>query len=101
MKYYTIGDEDAVLGFAMVGVDGVAVSSKAEAESAFNTALADSEVGILIITERIAELLRHLVDQYLFKHRFPLIVEIPDRQGRVTGKPGIREMVNSAIGISL
>ena len=101
MKYFAIGDEDAVLGFGMVGVDGLAVESKAEAESAFSAALEDADVGIVIITERVADMLRSIVDQYLFKNRFPLIVEIPDRQGRVAGKPGIRDTVNAAIGINL
>jgi vacuolar-type H+-ATPase subunit F/Vma7 len=32
---------------------------------------------------------------------FPLIVEIPDRHGRMTARPGIREMVNAAIGIKI
>ena len=101
MKYYVIGDEDAVLGFGMVGVAGAVVSNESEAEQAFNTALGDADVGIIIITERIAELIRSLVDQFQFKRRFPLIVEIADRLGRVTGKPGIRESVNAAIGIRL
>jgi vacuolar-type H+-ATPase subunit F/Vma7 len=41
------------------------------------------------------------VDRYLFTEMFPLIVEIPDRKGPLAGKPGIREMVNIAIGIKL
>ena len=101
MKYFIIGDEDAVLGFGMVGVQGQTAGNPDEAEGAFKTALKDKEVGIIIITERIAELIRPLVDRYIFTQTFPLIVEIPDRRGRITGKPGIREMVNEAIGIKL
>jgi len=41
------------------------------------------------------------VDSYLFSEQFPLIVEIPDRKGRLEGRPGLREMVNEAIGIKL
>jgi len=101
MKYYIIGDEDAVLGFGMVGVQGKVVQNQEEAESAFRHALEDSEVGIIIITERAAQLIRTTVDRYLFRERFPLIVEIPDRLGPVSGRVGIREMVNAAIGIKL
>jgi V/A-type H+-transporting ATPase subunit F len=101
MKYYIIGDEDAVLGFGMVGVQGKVVQSQGEAESAFRHVLEDSEVGIIIITERVAQLIRTAVDRYLFRERFPLIVEIPDRLGPVSGRVGIREMVNAAIGIKL
>lgn len=101
MNYFIIGDEDAVLGFGMVGVSGKTASSPEEAETAFKTALKDEETGIIIITERIADLIRPLVDKYIFTRKFPLIVEIPDREGKLTGKPGIREMVNEAIGIKL
>ncbi len=101
MKYTIIGDEDAVLGFGMVGVKGKIVESPEEAEEAFKASLEDRDVGIVIITERIAELIRPLVDRFIFTRTFPLIVEIPDRKGRIAGKPGIREMVNEAIGIKL
>jgi V/A-type H+-transporting ATPase subunit F len=57
MKYFMIGDEDAVLGFGMVGVQGRTVHSPTEAEAAFQDALGDHDVGIVIITERIAELI--------------------------------------------
>ena len=101
MKYFVIGDEDTVLGFGMVGVKGAVVRNRDGASDAFREALADSDIGIIIITERIAELIRPLVDRFLFTEKFPLIVEIPDREGPVSGRPGIQEMVNTAIGIKL
>lgn len=101
MNYFVIGDEDAVLGFGMVGVKGRAVRSATEAEAAFKLALEEREVGIVIITERIAELIRPLVDEYIFTEEFPLIVEVPDRGGHVEGRLELREMVNRAIGITL
>lgn len=101
MRYYVIGDEDTVLGFGMVGVDGRAVSSAGEAEAAFDEAISGGEVGILVITERAASLIRARVDRLLFSEDFPLIIEIPDRRGRVPGRQGIKETVNAAIGIKL
>ena len=101
MKYFIIGDEDAVLGFGIVGVQGRTVKNFKEAETAFNHALENEDIGIIIITEKIAQLIRPTVDRYLFTERFPLIIEIPDRTGPVSGRMGIREMVNTAIGIRL
>jgi V/A-type H+-transporting ATPase subunit F len=101
VTYFIIGDEDSVLGFSLVGVKGRVVNNAKEAESAFESVLEDREIGIIIITERIADLIRPLVDRYIFTQVFPLIVEVPDRRGKVTGKPTLREMVNEAIGIKL
>ncbi|MHC4353978.1 MAG: V-type ATP synthase subunit F [Planctomycetota bacterium] len=53
------------------------------------------------MTERVADMIRPIVDKYLFTESFPLIVEIPDRSGTKAGRPGIREMVNAAIGLKL
>jgi V/A-type H+/Na+-transporting ATPase subunit F len=101
MNYFMIGDEDAVLGFGMVGVQGRVARTPEEADAAFKVALENQDVGIVIITERVAELIRPLVDEYVFTEEFPLLVEIPDRGGRIEGRPGLREMVNRAIGITL
>jgi len=101
LKYFIIGDEDAVLGFGMVGVEGRTSVTKEDAEDAFSAALEDNDVGIIIITERTAELIRPLVDRYIFTEQFPLIVEIPDREGRMQSRPSLREMVNTAIGIKI
>jgi V/A-type H+-transporting ATPase subunit F len=101
VRYFIIGDEDAVLGFGMVGVEGRAVETADQAEEAFKTVLKDHSVGIIIITEKSADLIRELVDTYLFSEQFPLIVEIPGREGRDPDRPSLREMVNEAIGIKL
>ena len=101
MRYFIIGDEDAVLGFGLVGVAGAVASSVPQAQEAFSAAMEQSDIGIIIITERVADLIRPQVDRFIFTRNFPLIVEIPDRKGPLAGKPGIREMVNQAIGIKL
>jgi V/A-type H+-transporting ATPase subunit F len=101
MKYSIIGDDDTVLGFEMVGVSGRTVRDPQEAHRAFLAVLEEREVGIIIITERVADMIRPLVDKYLFTESFPLIVEIPDRKGREPDRPGIRDLVNMAIGIRL
>lgn len=101
MKYYVIGDEDTVLGFSLAGVEGESASNPAEAAAAFDTAIANQEIGILAITERVADFIRPRVDRYLFSEAFPLIVEIPDRTGRMPDRPTLRETVNHAIGIQL
>lgn len=99
MKYYVIGDEDTVLGFGMVGVKGQAVSNLEEAAAAFDEAIAVEDIGIIIITEKTADTIRERVNRFLFTREFPLIVEVPDRHGRDPNRPGLREMVNRAIGI--
>ena len=101
MKYVVIGDEDTVLGFGMAGVDGYIAENGAEAEKHFNKIRKDYDAGIVLITERIAETIRPLIDHLMFTEEFPLILEIPDRKGKLEGRLGIREMVNAAIGLKI
>ena len=101
MKYAIIGDENTVLGFGVAGVSGEVAANADEARQAFGALLEDKEVCIIIMTERIADMIRSVVDKYLLTESFPLIVEIPDRHGTQPNRPGIKEMVNTAIGIKL
>ncbi len=99
MEYAVIGDEETVLGFGMAGVTGFSVRDKQETEEVFKSVIQKERFGIIIITEEYADKIRSLVDQYIFSKEFPLIVEIPDRKGKKKDRPGIRELVNNAIGI--
>ena len=101
MKYFVIGDQDTVLGFALVGVEGITVSTPGDVNAAFERALGDEEIGIMIITETAAQMIRTVVDKYTFTADFPLIVEIPDRKGPVPDRPGMRSLVNQSIGINI
>jgi V/A-type H+-transporting ATPase subunit F len=101
MRYTIIGDEDTALGFGVLGIPGKVVTNADEAQRAFQESLDDNQTGIIIITERIADMIRPMVNRYLFAESFPLVVEIPDRNGTAPGRPGIKEMVNVAIGIKL
>ena len=57
MRYFVISDNtDTQVGLRLAGVEGVVARSKEEAEKAIQKALADDTVGILLITESLAQL---------------------------------------------
>ena len=77
MKFYCIADEDTVRGFRLAGVEGRAVKTPNEAQAALGAALEDAEIGILILTERVAADVRWQVDGVRSTRSRPLVVEIP------------------------
>jgi len=101
LKYFVLGDEDTVLGFALAGIEGRVAATREEATAGLEAALEDDRTGIILITERTAEMIRARVNDYVFSRSFPLIVEIADRLGPVPGRPDLRQMVNRAIGVKL
>ncbi len=101
MQFFVIGDESTVAGFGLVGVEGETVESADEAREALKRAFASPDIGIVVISERVAAGLREEMEKYTFGRSFPLIIEIPDRTGPMPGRVSIRQMVRSAVGISV
>ncbi|MDZ7859139.1 MAG: V-type ATP synthase subunit F [Candidatus Krumholzibacteriota bacterium] len=101
MRFYVIGDENTVTGFKLVGLEGEVVDTAGGAREALEKAFSSSDIGIIIITERIASTIREEIEEYAYGRDFPLIMEIPDREGPLEGRASIREMVNAAVGIKM
>jgi len=99
MQFHVIGDENTVTGFRMIGLRGEIVETEDETREALEEAFASDDIGIIIITERIAAKVQEEIDEYLYGNDFPLIIQIPDREGPIEGRTSIREMVNAAIGV--
>ncbi len=55
MTPYIIGEEEAVLGFALIGVPGAAPANREEALRALAAATERTEPRLLLITEAVAE----------------------------------------------
>jgi V/A-type H+-transporting ATPase subunit F len=101
MQFYVIADEHTVTGFKLVGIDGEAVTSADEAREALKKAFSSTEIGIIVLTEKIASSIREEVEEFVFGHSFPLIIEIPDRTGPMEDRVSIRQMVRSAVGVKV
>ena len=99
MKTVVIADEDTVIGFSFAGVEGVIVSTEAETRQAFEQATKTDDIGILLMTEPIANTIRDRVDQWIIGGGRPLVVEIPDAHGPLEGRRTPHEFVKSAIGV--
>jgi V/A-type H+-transporting ATPase subunit F len=101
MKFFLIGDEITVLGYNLAGIRGVAVNNKDEAADALSKATQDPDVGIVLITQRIASEIQPLVEEAKLKMATPIVLEIPDRHGPIEGKESALDIVKRLIGIKL
>ena len=99
---YVIGDSDMITGFRLVGVEGVEVSTDNEALQALHTALAQSDIGIIIISEAFSNnpSMREEVDKLRQERVTPLIVEIPGSKGE-PNKIQLSDMVSKILGIKM
>ena len=101
MKFFVIGDEHTVAGFGLVGIEGRSATDSSQAKEALGYAIGRKDVGVVLITEDIAELIRDEVDARLYGIGFPLVLEIPGPKGPSPGRLKIEEVVRKAIGISI
>jgi V/A-type H+-transporting ATPase subunit F len=101
MKMLVIGHPDAVLGFSLVGVHGRVATTAAEVNQALDDALSETETGIILVTEEVADLVRARTDQLKLRSTVPLVVEIPGPEGTRPDRPSLGEMVRRAIGVRI
>jgi V/A-type H+-transporting ATPase subunit F len=101
MKLLVIGHPEAVLGFSLVGVNGLVATNAAEVNKALDDALSAPDIGIILITEDVAAMIEARMDQLKMHSTIPLVVEIPAPEGSRPVKVPLSEVVKRAIGIKI
>lgn len=101
MKAFVIGNENAVLGFSLVGVDGRVVHDSAEVEAALDSCLADKTIALVLVTSDVATLAGERMEKLQVTSVLPLVAEIPGEQGHETRADSLKELVQRAVGVHL
>ncbi|MDE6728796.1 MAG: V-type ATP synthase subunit F [Oscillospiraceae bacterium] len=102
MKFFLISDNiDTQMGMRIAGIEGVVAHSKEHVTEELNKAAEDTDIAVVLMTEKLVELCRDKVYDIKLNRRRPLIVEIPDRHGNSNVIDSISHYVEEAIGIKL
>lgn len=102
MKMFLISDNvDTYTGMRLAGVEGVVAHERFEVEQAVADALADSDIGIVLVTEMLGQKFADIFSDIKLNRRLPLLVEIPDRHGTGRKENFITDYVSEAIGLKL
>lgn len=101
MKVLVIGHPEAVLGFSLAGVSGRVATSAAEVNQALDDIQASKDVGIVLVTQDVAQLIPARMEHLKLRSTIPLVVEIPAQGGAPEGEASLGEIVLRAIGIKL
>ena len=102
MQIYLISDNiDTYTGMRLAGVEGVVVHQREELREALQKAIANKEIGIILLTEKFGREFPEIIDDVKLHHKTPLIIEIPDRHGTGRKPDFITSYVNKAIGLKL
>lgn len=102
MKMYLISDNiDTQIGMRLVGIDGCVAHDSETIIEETKKAIEDSDLGILIYTEKAAAMVSDYLNNLKLTLHTPLIIEIPDRHGSRDIADSINRMVQESIGLKL
>jgi len=101
MQVWVIGHSEAILGFSLVGVHGQAAATAQEANQALDKALSGPDVGIILVTQDVADLIEPRMDELKRRSTVPLVVEIPGPEGSYGSQPPLSEVIRRAIGVKI
>jgi vacuolar-type H+-ATPase subunit F/Vma7 len=101
-EIFVIAEEELVIAFNMIGVEGAAVSGREDAQAEFRVAANDaSGCKMLILTEEVADMLGTELVEWQLACKYPLIVEIPPLAGSSPEHVKLVDAVRQAIGIKI
>lgn len=96
-KIAVVGDKDSVLPFKILGFDVYPVNDGQSARQTIDT-LAQEEVGIIYLTEAMAQEIPDTIKRYDAMMK-PAVILIPNHKGSIgIGKQRIQENVEKAVG---
>lgn len=101
MKIAALCDRDTAIALRMGGIHEVHVPDN-NAEKTWNQLSDRDDIGILFVTEKIADTVGKKMREYRLRNTFPLILEIPDKKGRKEDHIDyISHLTKRAVGIDV
>jgi len=99
MKVYCIGTEGVVRGFALIGIEGAVPADPQAVETMLADVLRREDVGLVLVTERLAAAADQQITAWSLTRRQPLVLEIPDEAGPVPDRRTVLSLVKEALGL--
>lgn len=100
MKIFYIAKEDTAIGLSLVGIDGVTVNQQTDIDKLFDTAIT-ADIGLLLITESVANVIRKKLDNYKITAKTPVVLEIPEETGSVRDKNYLLKFISESVGLKI
>ncbi len=102
MRFFLISDNiDTVTGMRLSGISGVIAHNREDVLRELESACEDQEMGIILITEVLAELVPDELKEIRLDSSKPIITIIPDRHGERRPKDYITNYIKESIGIKI
>jgi len=102
MEIVAIGDRDTVIGFKLAGVSSAfEVDDPESAKRILRDVFQMQNVGVVIITEKLADQIRAFIERLTESADLPILIEVPDKTGPKGGPDPIQALIKKAVGIEI
>ena len=101
MKLAALCDKDTAVGLRLAGIKDTYVS-EGNVSDVWNEVSSKDDIGILFITEKIAEDLGRELKDFRLRNTTPIIIEIPDKKGRLQDHMDyVSHLIKKAVGVEV
>ena len=101
MKIAGICNKDTAVGLRFAGVQELYVPDE-NAVNIWKELSERDDIGVVFVTEKIAEDIGKHLNEYRLRNTLPIIVEIPDKKGRKTDHVDyISHLIKKAVGVEV
>ncbi len=101
MKIAALCDKDTAVGLQLAGIKETYVSDK-DTRNLWSEISERDDVGIVFITEKVAEDLKRELKDFRLQNNIPIILEIPDKKGRIKDHVDfVSHLIKKAVGVEI
>lgn len=102
MKVFMLSDNTHTLtGMRLSGIEGVVVHEREEILKELAKVKEKRDIGILLVTELLAERVQMELSKMKLSRSLPIIVEIPDRHGSRRSPDFLTRYIKESIGVKI
>ncbi len=103
LKIAAVGDLDTVTGLSLAGITYThSHKSKEETLKRLGEFFASSEIGLVLITHRVAEALGNELRQMTQEKKLlPILLKIPDKTGYAPTADELRDIIRRTVGAEI
>ena len=101
MKLAALCDKDTAVGLQLAGIKETYVSDK-DTRNLWSEISEREDIGIVFITEKVAEELQRELKDFRLQNNIPIILEIPDKKGRIKDHVDfVSHLIKKAVGVEI
>ncbi|HOR85082.1 MAG TPA: V-type ATP synthase subunit F [Bacillota bacterium] len=102
MKFFLLSDNvDTLTGMRLAGIKGIVVHEKDEILAALHEACSSKDIGVLLVTELLAEKIPEEIKTLRLDMTGPIVTIVPDRHGERRRSDYITNYIKESIGLKI